>query len=126
MGGGAAAAIASLSQKEKAMSTLSESDPNLDPRHNIRQKKHKVQCGFYDIVNLSQNMASAPTRDDTSATKRINSTMALSAFKSDQITAANNLQGNEDKARLSLGLGKGAALSMKANNLKYHLMRDIL
>lgn len=33
---------------------------------------------------------------------------------------------SDHKNKLIMGVGSGPALSMKANNLKYHLMRDLL
>jgi len=32
----------------------------------------------------------------------------------------------EHRTKLILGVGSGQALSMRTNNLKYHLMRDLL
>ena len=33
---------------------------------------------------------------------------------------------SDHKNKLIMGVGSGPALSMKTNNLKYHLMRDLL
>ncbi len=47
----------------------------------------------------------------------------LADFSSSEVktrTAAGN------RTKLILGVGSGQALSMRTNNLKYHLMRDLL
>jgi len=94
------------------------SQGSIDIRKAIKQKKQKLQMGFYETLRQAQ--VQSETAPHT-----------IGSFSmSKPGTADFNNPGRPmdtiGEHRTKLIMGAGHALSMKTNNLKYHLMRDLL
>ncbi|CDW89501.1 UNKNOWN [Stylonychia lemnae] len=124
-------------QSSQDNKTTMASDGFIDPRLDIRQKKQRIQSTFYETLRQGQQMnvnsinkldQSAITFSSKKKSNNLNPDLqnTLSQFHQGQ-NANNTMQSDLNTYNIQLNQARMASgLSLKQNNLKYHLMRQLL